>query len=272
MQLFRGEIVKQGILLGTTLALAGACLLAAPAVSEGQGRDPEAQRRRNQIRIMEGVLVQAVRLGAEHVSREMEKFEPAGSTVLLGMPRARGFVLDGHGVFFDVEIPDMNQSLVWSVMMVQRERQVGNALDSLRAALKSMPDGPTLQQAQVALQAVEKTIGPPPSAKVPAEGQPPRGQVGAATAVLHPDILYAEAVKDALVDVMLDHSLQMRLGADEWLTVAARDNGGAMSGALSDSVTITLRVKGSDLATYHAGPDAVRGEIRNRVKSEAKVF
>ena len=43
--------------------------------------------------------------------------------------------------------------------------------------------------------------------------------------------MYAEAVKGALVDAMLDHSLQMRLGADEWLTVAARDNDGAMSGA-----------------------------------------
>ena len=48
-------------------------------------------------------------------------------TVLHGAPRARGFVLDGYGVFFDVEIPDMNQSVVWSMMSVQRDRQLGNA-------------------------------------------------------------------------------------------------------------------------------------------------
>ena len=75
------------------------------------------------------------------------------------MPRARGFILDGHGVFFDVEIPDMNQSLVWSVMMVQRDRQMGDAIGSLQTALKAMPAGPTLQQAQMALQAIEKTVG-----------------------------------------------------------------------------------------------------------------
>ena len=82
--------------------------------------------------MIEGVLVQAVRLGAEEVSKEMQRFEPAGVTVLTGIPRARGFLLDGYGVFFDVEIPDMNQSVIWSMMNVQRDRQVGNALDSLR--------------------------------------------------------------------------------------------------------------------------------------------
>ncbi len=106
------------------------------------------------------MLVQAVRLGAEEVSKEMQRFEPAGVTVLTGVPRARGFLLDGYGVFFDVEIPDMNQSVIWSMMNVQRDRQVGNALDSLRAALDTMPDGPNRQQAQMALQQVTKTVGP----------------------------------------------------------------------------------------------------------------
>ena len=113
--------------------------MAVPALSQaqGQGRTRNEQRRRNEIRLMEGVLVQAVRLGAEEVSTEMQRFEPAGVTVLSGVPRARGFLLDGYGVFFDVEIPDMNQSVIWSMMNVQRDRQVGNALDSLRAALET---------------------------------------------------------------------------------------------------------------------------------------
>ena len=272
---FRGATVKRGTLFGTTLALAGTCLLAMPSSSAAQGRDPEAVRRRNQIRIMEGVLVQAVRLGAEHVSRQLEQFEPAGSTVLLGVPRARGFILPPYGVFFDVEIPDMNQSLVWSVMVMQRDRQMGDALGSLQNALKSLPPGSAAQQAQMALQAIERTIGTPTASRASTadvtQSQPVPGQV-AATTMPSPDVMYAEAVKDSLVDVMLDHSLQMRLGADEWLTVAARDNGGAMSGALSDSVTITLRVKGSDLAMYHAGGDAIRAEIRAKVKAEAQVF
>ena len=98
--------------------------MAVPALSQAQGRSRDEQRR-NQIRMIEGVLVQAVRLGAAEVSKEMQRFEPAGVTVLTGVPRARGFLLDGYGVFFDVEIPDMNQSVIWSMMNMQRDRQTG---------------------------------------------------------------------------------------------------------------------------------------------------
>ena len=262
--------MKNGILLAVVVSLAVPAL----AQAQGQGRSREEQRRRNQIRIMEGVLVQAVRLGAEEVSTEMERFEPAGVTVLSGVPRARGFVLDGYGVFFDVEIPDMNQSVIWSMMNVQRDRQVGNALDSLRNAIQSIPDGPNRQQAQGALEQVTKTVGPAMPPRGP-QGQPAPapGQIAAATATMpDPNVLYSEAVKGALIDVMLDHSLQMSLGPDEWLTVAARASEGPMPPAgLSDLITIILRVRGSDLAVYQADPTK-RDEIRQRVKVEARVF
>jgi hypothetical protein len=269
MSAIRGAIVKKGILLVVIAALA----MPALALAQGQGRTRDEQRRRNQIRIMEGVLVQAVRLGAEEVSTEMERFEPAGVTVLSGVPRARGFVLDGYGVFFDVEIPDMNQSVIWSMMNVQRDRQVGNALDSLRSAIQSIPDGPNRQQAQGALEMVTKTVGPAMPPRGP-QGQPAPapGQIAAATTMPDPNMLYSEAVKGALIDVMLDHSLQMSLGPDEWLTVAARASEGPMPPAgLSDLITIVLRVRGSDLAVYQADPTK-REEIRQKVKVEARVF
>ena len=261
--------MTKGIVLRVSVGVV-AVLIAIPVLAAAQGRDPEAQKRRNHVRIMEGVLVQAVRLGAEEVSKELARFEPTGVTVLSGMPRARGFVLDGHGIFFDVEIPDMNQSVVWSVMVVQRERQVGNALDTLRTALKGLPDSPSMQQAQLALAAVEKSVGPVPPRM--ANALTP-GQVSATAAVMpDPNVLYTETVKEKLVEVMLDHSLQMNLGADEWLTVAARDSEGPLSPAgLSDAITITLRVKGSDLSIYQSDPTR-RNEIREKVKSDARVF
>ena len=263
-------IVKKGLLLAVVVAMA------VPALAQAQpaARSRDEQRRRNEIRLIEGVLVQAVRLGAEEVSKEMQRFEPAGVTVLTGVPRARGFLLDGYGVFFDVEIPDMNQSVIWSMMNVQRDRQVGNALDSLRAALETLPDGPNRQQAQTALQQVTKTDGPAMPARGP-QGQPApaAGQVGAATATLpDPDALYSNAVKNALVEAMLGYSVQMDLGPEEWLTVAARASEGPMpQPGLSDLITIVLRVKGSDLSIYHADPTK-REEIRQRVKVEARVF
>ena len=262
--------MKKGILLAVIVTLT------VPVLAQAQSRSRDEQRRRNQIRIMEGVLVQAVRLGAEEVSTTMERFEPAGVTVLSGIPRARGFVLDGYGVFFDVEIPDMNQSVIWSMMNVQRDRVVGNALDSLRSSLESMPDGPNRQKAQMDLQQLIKTVAPGGPSRGP-QGQPaPQpepGKISAAAATMpDPNVLYSEAVKAALVEVMLDHSLQMNLGPEEWLTVAARASEGPMPPAgLSDLITIVLRVKGSDLSVYQADPTK-RDEIRQRVKVEARVF
>ena len=87
-----------------------------------------------------------------------------------------------------------------------------------------------------------------------------------------PNALYSESVKGALVEAMLDYSLQMNLGPEEWLTVAARASEGPMSPAgLSDLITIVMRIKGSDLSVYHADPTK-RDEIRQRVKVEARVF
>ena len=262
-------IVKNGLLLAVVVAMA------VPALAQAQPppRSRDEQRRRNEIRLIEGVLVQAVRLGAEEVSKEMQRFEPAGVTVLTGVPRARGFLLDGYGVFFDVEIPDMNQSVIWSMMNVQRDRQVGNALDSLRASLESMPDGPNRQKAQMDLQQLIKTVGPAAPMRGPQGQAPAPGQVGAATIPPDPDRLYSEAVKSALVEAMLGYSVQMDLGADEWLTVAARASEGPVpsQAGLSELITIVLRVKGSDLSIYHADPTK-RDEIRQRVRVEARVF
>jgi hypothetical protein len=268
-------IVKKGIVIVTLAALL------IPTVAHAQRRSREDQRRRNEIIVMEGVLVQAVRLGAQAVSKEMEKFEPAGVTALNGTPRARGFVLDGYGVFFDVEIPNLNQSLVWSVMTVQRDRQAARDLDLLRNALESMPESPTRQQAVQALQQVSKTVGPATPSRpamqdqpVPGQVTPVPGQVTAANAppMPDPDAMYTDEVRDSLIDAMLDHSLQMNLGAEEWLTVAARASDGPLSPTgLSDSITIILRVKGSDLAVYHADKTK-RDDILQRVKVDAKVF
>ena len=67
---------------------------------------------------------------------------------------------------------------------------------------------------------------------------------------------------------MLDWGALLPLGADEWLTVAARDNQDVvMPGAAPDVVTIILRVKGSDLAERLAGrlgPEELRRRVEVR--------
>ena len=79
----------------------------------------------------------------------------------------------------------------------------------------------------MALQQVTKTVGAGPRRRNRRRSQTPpasaSGQVTAAsTPMPDPDRLYSDAVKSALLEVMLNHSLQMNLPAEEWLTVAAR--------------------------------------------------
>jgi hypothetical protein len=260
------------------LFIAVAASLAVPAASSGQLRPPDAQRRRDQIQLMEGVLSRAVRLGAEQVNRRMQTVDPT-MTVITGQARARGFVLEGYGIFFDVEVPTMSASAVWSMLTVQRDLQVNAALESLRRALESMPEGPKQQEAQQAFQRVARQVGPiqPPRNPV-TDAVPAANAMSAGNTVIagppppldDPDRQYAEAVKGALVDAMLDHSLSMDLGPDEWLTVAARESEVPLApNQLYDLTTIQLRVKGSDLAIY-AADRTRRAEVRQKV--EVRVF
>jgi len=270
--------VKKGYNFAVGYLVAAATLVAVvPSQALAQSSANDAAERRRNIRYMEGVLVQAVRVGAEQVGKELERVEPNAVSALLGTPRARGFLIDGHGVFFDVEVPDMDQSVVTSLVMSQREQLIGNAADSLRQAISAMPEGQTMQQVRAALQFLTGTgAGREPgqaSPPVVAPLAPPQGQLVSPPMILtNPRKVYRAAVVDSVVDAMLGYSVQMNIAPEEWLTVAARgvEQSGPLQG-LQETTTITVRVKGSDLAVYHSDP-ARRGEIREKVKADAKVF
>jgi hypothetical protein len=247
-------------------------MLAAAIVAIGMQAAPAAQqepggpRRRNQIQIMEGVLTRAVRSGAEELARRMQSRDPS-LMLFTGQARARGFVLDGYGVFFDVEIPGLRPAVVWSMRTLDRDTTMANAIDSLQQALAGMPQGPSRMQAEQALKYVQQLSPPPGGAR--AQGMPQRGAVSAAAAeppADDPHTAYTEAVKNALIDAMLDYSLPMDLGPEEWLTVGARDGDGPLTpDEIYEASTIVIRVKGSDLATY-AADRTRRGEVRTRVQ------
>ena len=169
----------------------------------------------------------------------------------------------------------MSASAVWSMMTVQRDVQVAASLDSLRRAISALPEGPKLQEAQQALQRVARQVGPVQAQSrdgSEAAAVPANTVVAANTPPVmdDPDRQYTDAVKSALIDAMLDHSLSMDLGADEWLTVAARQSDGPLAQSqLYDVSTIVLRVKGSDLAAYMADRTK-RADVR--LKVDVRVF
>jgi hypothetical protein len=235
----------------------------ATGAQSASAQDPAANQRRR-IQIMEGVLTRAVRSGAEDIARRMQSRDPS-LLLFTGQARARGFVLEGYGVFFDVEIPALRPTVVWSMQTLQRDSAMASAIDSLQKALTALPDSPRRVEAEQALKYVQQ-LGPVLPAKAPpANTDRDVRAANADPALDDPHTSYTEAVKAALIDAMLDYSIAMDLASEEWLTVAARDSEGPLTpDEIYDPTTIVIRVKGSDLAIY-ASDRSKRSEVRSRV-------
>ena len=253
---------------------------------------------RHHIYVMEGALARAVDYGAKQLNREILQVMP-GVFMLEGEARARGVHLDGYGVFFDVRVPMMRQSMMWSlrIMLEQDAAAQQVALNDLKTALKGVTDPATRANLEKAVRQLERQNQPAANARsgeliapgvvMPNSEAIPTG-AGVATGVSansmrppvppaardslwakDPDRAYTEAVTRALVDAMIDYSAPMQIGPDQWLTVAARDDQGrdALSppDPLEEVMTMIYRIKGSDLQEYRQGR-IDRDEVRRRVQ------
>lgn len=247
----------------------------------------EQMQARYNIFVMEGVLERAVEHGAQNITRQVGAIMP-GMLIISGAPKARGFRLDGFGVFFDVEVPALRRSVAWQLrtMIDQNGVAATTALQQLKTHIESIQDPRDKASLQQAIKRIELQVGPvqpvPPGSPA---GSPPRGTLSAQTVtasgtqspppqastapadlafVADPSEAYTNEVKNALIDAMLDHSGPMGVGPDEWLTVAARDNE-RVPGDPYDVTTIMLRVKGGDLAAFRADR-ITKDEARKRVE------
>src|SRR5690349_7887063 len=96
---------------------------------------------RHHIYVMEGALARAVDFGAKQLNREVANAMP-GVFMLEGEATARGVHLDGYGVFFDVRVPMMRQSMVWSMQQIMQQNDRANqaSIDELRRSLPGVTD------------------------------------------------------------------------------------------------------------------------------------
>ena len=274
----RGHVVLSRVATG--FAVAPAALAQSGTAASPQ--DP--LKARSNISIMEGVLERAVLLGANNLNRRVRAVAPQDVLLLAGETAVRGFRLEGHGVFFDVEVPVLRQSVAWSLraLMDQSGVPLSAAVHQLRAYVHSIPDVRTRQSLEQALQRVELQVGATPDVPgiSPMAGAAPEQSPSAATGGVaqqvsfaalawlnDPSGAYTTEVKGALIDAMLEHSGPLGIGPDEWLTVAARDNERRDRVNPGDDLSaILLRVKGSDLAALHAGRLSA-DEARKRVEA-----
>jgi len=227
-------------------------VLATGSVAAQQGRpaptvapEVQIQQRRFQFQLMEGVIENAVRQGAQEVATRAQGVMPIGM-LFIGMPKARGFPLEQYGVVFDVEIPEIRES---AVLLNQFPR----------------PNQPAQPPAGNQMVSSSGTAGTTRATGVVADDPMARSPVTGDPFLADPNQFYRDVVKRKLVDAMLDYSRSLEIGADEWLSVVARGEEAPIPTSLyDDSQALILRIKGSDLALFYSGA-ITRDEARKRV-------
>jgi hypothetical protein len=253
---------------------------------------------RHHIYVMEGALARAVDFGAKQLNREILQVMP-GVFMLEGEARARGVHLDGYGVFFDVRVPMMRQSMVWSLRLMLEQQDAATsqaAINEIKKSMQGMTDTAARARMETAVRQLERAnavnvparaadpnvipgIVTPASEAIPVGANAANGMTNVRPApppavrdslwAKDPNRAYTEAVTRALVDAMIDYSAPMQIGPEQWLTVAARDDEGRDSLAppdpMEEVVTMIYRIKGSDLQEYRQGR-IDRDEVRRRVQ------
>ena len=239
----------------------------------GMAPQPEQMRVRFQIAAMEGVLERAVQLGARRLSQQVQAISP-DMLFIAGAARAKGFLLDGYGVFFDVDVPAMRRSVAWSFRQMGRpDGAVENALTSLKRNVAAVADPRVRREMDEALQCLVRVVSPMSGPLRPAvapggvqpvasggvemaaPGPPEAAPQPHAAVIDDPGLAYTLEVKGALMEAMLDYGTPIPIGEQQWLTIAARDDhdGRLGGGDPYDVSTIVLRISGADLSAFRAG-------------------
>jgi len=274
-----------------------------PAISAGvRVAEPlPPARSRYLVQVMEGVLQSAVRYAAAQMNTKLQAVTP-DLLQLSGAARARGFRLDGYGVFFDVEVPAaLRQTMGWTArLMQQNDQTLEQAFLQLRRMATEL-EGKRRLDAETALKLVElraRPFLPRPYApthagmSVKATSTPGGAAVTSASAtsdgtpiapgghasdgagrpaedhawMQNPDGAYETEVREALISAMLNYGSTLALQPDEFLTIAARDNQSVVvPGDLSETVTVILRIRGRDLTDLMAGR-VTEQDARRRVE------
>jgi hypothetical protein len=266
------------VVLGVTTVAAGA------ASAQTRSSVAEQKQARYEIAQMERVLEGAVEHGVANIRDRLQSFGPT-ELLISDNARARGFRLDGYGVFFDIVVPSLDTTVLWSIRTLD-QNLVGlqSALKELEAHVKQSGDV-NLEQA---LRRIELQVDPvliarsaTPPTPVVSGARNTSGSVAAATVdapqqtvdpiFANPNETYRAEVTRALTEALLDHSSSLAIEPAEWLTIAARrnDERPRLAPADSDAQTFFIRLRGSDLAAFLAR-QITREEALKRI--EVRVF
>ena len=251
-------------------------VLASNSFAQVSQNEADQVRARQKVSLMESVLESAVANGADSLMRAVRAVMPPDALMLTGAPSARGFLLQGYGLFFDVEVPAFRRTIAWTLRQMVDDNGLGAAaaVNQLKAYIATVQDprqragleralrrlelqvghvGPIQQDAAArpgATTVSTQTVGLPASTSAPAQPQADPALID------DPNAAYTREVSAAIIDAMIENSGPLPVGDNEWLTVAARDNirpDRLVPGDTSNISSIVFRIKGSDLAAFRAG-------------------
>jgi hypothetical protein len=272
-----------------TIIIAGSVAAAPAAAQQTVALQPVQQaarlaaQQRYEVGQMERVLEGAIEHGVAVTRDRVQAIAQVPADLLVSdNAHARGFRLEGYGVFFDVIVPSFLTTLTWSLRTLdQNDLGLDSALRTLQTHVKTSGD-PDLEQAmkRIELQVSPSSLGLPASQSVAgartvtgsaASTNDTAGPAAADPVLADPNEAYRTEVIQALKDAMLSHSSALGIGLSEWLTIAAKGNDDRprLAPADSDARTRIIRLKGSDLADFLAGK-ITREEALQRI--EVKVF
>ena len=254
------------VIVGVALA-AGAPPAAAQSAA-AQRPATTVQDARYQISQMERALEGAVEHGAKLVRDHFKAAVQAQSFVPESPENAhvRGFRLAGYGVFFDIEVPPMQGTFLLTLRNLdQNDLGLQSALKALKDHIDAAGDA-NLEQA---LRRLELQVGPAvavsSSAGAPAGAKSPRLEAGAPAVaaddpgapdpiLTDPEGAYRNEIQQQIMEAMLQYSVPLVIGPDDWLTVGARghDERPLLAPADSDARTVIIRIRGGDLAAFQA--------------------
>lgn len=226
----------------TTLVLVvSAAAVGAQQARAGQSAEAQLLQRRFQLQLLEGVIENAVRQGATEVALRAQMSLPVGA-LFMGPAKAKGFPLDGYGLVFHIEIPIILESTVLLSQLSMPE-----------------PPGSRTVSGRGAGAGTTRAAGVAPDDPVT------RSPIIGDEFLSDPNAFYRTAVRDKLVDVMLDHSRSLSVADAEVLSLVARsaDSPGPSS-LQDDSRTLILTIKGEVLTLFHTGK-ITRDEAKKRI-------
>jgi hypothetical protein len=257
------EGVETRATIRTAAAAAVLALAAAPLLAQQTSGD---RQQRYQVSQVERMLEGAVEHAATLIRDRLQAVLPA-EMLISENARARGFRLEGYGVFFDVTVPSVQGTMPWIFQTLdQNDLALTNAFNVLKTHVDAVGD----ENLEQALERIELQIAPltatsnaaAPAAASAAGASSPTVKAAASTPAATPATgttdwqqAYHNEVRDQVMDAMLQYAASLGISPEEWMTVALRpsDERPLIGPADAPEFTMVLRVRGDDLAAFRTG-------------------